>query len=48
MLVNDTLFLVHWRSSSYMKPKSVPEASVMGKGKLVYSPRGNVLIIGQW
>ena len=34
--------------SSYMKPQSVPEASAMGKGELVYTPRGNVLIIAPW
>eukprot|EP01083_Nonionella_stella_P292233 994007_1 len=34
--------------SSYMKPQSVTEANKMGKGELVYTPRGNVLIIGPW
>eukprot|EP01083_Nonionella_stella_P008449 24383_1 len=34
--------------SDYMKPHHVKEASSMGHGQLVYTPRGNVLIIGPW
>eukprot|EP01084_Bolivina_argentea_P230565 388962_1 len=34
--------------SNYMSPQTVPEANAMGKGKIVYSPRGNCLIIGPW
>jgi len=34
--------------SNYMQPLNVPEAKSMGTGNIVYSPRGNCLIIGPW
>eukprot|EP00485_Elphidium_margaritaceum_P010816 CAMPEP_0202690260 /NCGR_PEP_ID=MMETSP1385-20130828/5296_1 /ASSEMBLY_ACC=CAM_ASM_000861 /TAXON_ID=933848 /ORGANISM="Elphidium margaritaceum" /LENGTH=444 /DNA_ID=CAMNT_0049345497 /DNA_START=31 /DNA_END=1365 /DNA_ORIENTATION=+ len=34
--------------AEYMKPTAVPEAANLGKGQLVQTPRGVVLIIGPW